>query len=130
MAASVDFAYMDKKKQVLPVKLSLIGLGGLVAILLMILATFAEIRNLKLNFNKTRILMTRVIVLFLFACCHVACSVYIIKFDQSSLLSLILSSCQLGIGAILSIVLVLVPPSCLFHRGGSNHYLNSKTCLS
>lgn len=127
MAASVDFTYMDKKKQSMPVKLSIIGLGGLVAILLMTFATMAEMRNLKMTFNKARILLTRLTVLILLGCCHVACSVYIIKFDQNSRMALILSSCQLGLGAIISLVLILVPPSFLFHYGGSNHYLNSKS---
>jgi 1,3-beta-glucan synthase len=134
MAASVDFLYLNKKKLHggdnkidLPIKLSIVGLGGLVAILIMIAATMAEFKHLKLSLHATRILITRLIVLLFLGCCHVACSFYIIKFDQTSKLALILSSCQLGVGALISIAFVIIPSANLFHRQNSSHHLSSKT---
>ncbi|RCI02733.1 1,3-beta-D-glucan synthase, partial [Rhizopus stolonifer] len=139
MAASVDFIYLDRKNRTtgtqsktidLPVKLSVVGLGGLVAILLMALATLAEFKYLKLTFHTSRILTTRLMILFCLGLCHVACSFYIIKHDQKSTFALVLSSCQLGIGAIVSIVLAIVPSSSLFHRQNSSRHLSCKTFTS
>ncbi|KAL7323496.1 hypothetical protein PS15p_211384 [Mucor circinelloides] len=136
MAASVDFIYLDKKKQSgsqdaatidMPVKLSVVGLGGLVAIVLMTAATIAEFNYLKLSIKTASILTTRLFILVFMACCHVACSVYILRFDQTSTLALILSSCQLGVGALVSIVLVIVPSANLFHRQKSSRSLSCKT---
>jgi 1,3-beta-glucan synthase len=134
MAASVDFLYLNKKKLNggdntidLPIKLSIVGLGGLISILIMIAATMAEFRYLKLSLQATRILLTRLMVLFLLGCCHVACTTYIIKFDQTSKLALILASCQLGVGALISIALAIVPSANLFHRQNSSHHLSCKT---
>ncbi|KAF1796517.1 1,3-beta-glucan synthase component-domain-containing protein [Mucor lusitanicus] len=136
MAASVDFIYLDRKKQTgsqasntvdMPVKLSVVGLGGLVAIVLMTAATVAEFNYLKLSVKTASILTTRLFILVLMACCHVACSVYILKFDQTSTLALILASCQLGVGAVVSIVLVIIPSANLFHRQKSSRSLSCKT---
>lgn len=136
MAASVDFLYLDKKRSArgsmtatvnLPVKLSVVGLGGLVAITLMTLATLAELNYLKLSFHNSRILLTRLMALIFMGACHVACSVYILKYDQTSRLALILSSCQLGVGAVVSIVMAIVPSSSLFHRRNSSQHLSCKT---
>lgn len=133
MAASVDFLYLNKKLNGkdnaidLPLKLSLVALGGLVSILIMTAATMAEFKYLKLSLHGIRILVTRLIVLLFLACCHIACTTYIIKFDQTSKLALILSSCQLAVGAVISIALVIVPSENLFHRQNSSHHLSSKT---
>ncbi|KAI7895546.1 1,3-beta-glucan synthase component-domain-containing protein [Mucor mucedo] len=139
MAASVDFLYLDTKQRHgsakatsidLPVKLSVVGLGGLVAILIMVFATLAEFKYLKTSVETSSILMTRLTVLLLFAACHVACSVYVLKFDQKSMLALILSSCQLGVGAIVSIVIAILPSASLFHRRKSSRHLSCKTFTS
>ncbi|KAI8066077.1 1,3-beta-glucan synthase component-domain-containing protein [Thamnidium elegans] len=136
MAASVDFIYLDKKKRSgvvnatsidLPVKLSVVGLGGLVAVLLMVLATLIEFKYLKVSVQTSGILITRLMVLFLLAGCHVACSVYILKYDQTSTLALILASCQLGLGAIVSIVIAIIPSASLFHHRESSRHLTCKT---
>ncbi|KAI8374880.1 1,3-beta-glucan synthase component-domain-containing protein [Blakeslea trispora] len=115
MAASVDFIYLDRIAKT-TVKLSAVGLGGLVAILLMMLATLAEFKYLRLTSSKFRILSTRLILLFF----------YIFKYDQKSTLALILSSCQLGVGAIISIVLAIIPSSNLFHRQNASEHLACK----
>ncbi|OBZ82842.1 1,3-beta-glucan synthase component FKS1 [Choanephora cucurbitarum] len=135
MAASVDFIYLDRKAKTtgvlskvidLPVKLSAVGLGGLVAIILMALATLAEFKYLRLTTSKFRILSTRLILLLFLAMCHVACSFYIFKYDQKSTLALIISACQLGIGAIVSIILAIIPSSSLFHRRSASEHLACK----
>ncbi|KAI9363782.1 1,3-beta-glucan synthase component-domain-containing protein [Pilaira anomala] len=135
MAASVDFIYLERKKRSgvadglidLPVKLSVVGLGGLVAVLLMIISTLIEFKYLRVSVQTSSILITRLLVLLFLAACHVACSVYIIKYDQASTLALILSSCQLGVGAIISIVMAIIPSASLFHHHNSSRHLTCKT---
>ncbi|KAL0073455.1 1,3-beta-glucan synthase component-domain-containing protein, partial [Phycomyces blakesleeanus] len=130
MAANVDFVYlsMSGNRHDLAVKLSVIGLGGLVASLLLIMATLAEFAYLPATVQTTKILVSRILVLMVLSACHVGASVYVIQFNKvGGMVGLIVASCQLGLGAILSIVLAIVPSANLFRRQRSSHPIASKT---
>ncbi|KAI8973193.1 1,3-beta-glucan synthase component-domain-containing protein [Mycotypha africana] len=127
MAASVDFIYTNKhddEEVDLPLRLSIIGLGGLVAIVLMALSTLTEFRYLNVSTMTAKILLKRLLILMLFASIHAGCTFYIVNFDRTSIIALTISSLQLGLGALLSILLVIFPSSRLFHRQKSNHQLS------
>ncbi|KAI8970679.1 1,3-beta-glucan synthase component-domain-containing protein [Pilobolus umbonatus] len=127
MASNADFLYTNGKGDIqLPVKLSVIGLGGLVAIVIMAGGTLAEFKYLRLNKSTVWILSTRLFILLTMAVFHVLASTYITQFDPDSTLSLVISSCQLGIGVMISFFLVLVPSSELFRYRKSQH-LSCKT---
>lgn len=131
MAASIDFMYTSNRNGIksnieLPVKLSVVGLGGLVAVLLMMAATLGEFRHLASSASTLRILSTRFTILFLIGACHVAVSFYILKFDHVSRTALILSCCQLGLGAIVTISLAIIPPANLFHLSKSGQQISTK----
>ncbi|KAI9323289.1 1,3-beta-glucan synthase [Dichotomocladium elegans] len=129
MATNLDFLYLSSSDShlELPVKFSVIGLGGLVAIALMMAATVAEFMYLPTNSRMIRILLSRLFLLGLFAACHMAASVYILWFDRSSLISLVVGASQLGLGAILAIVLAIVPSGNLFLRKRASSHLTCKT---
>ncbi|KAI8374465.1 1,3-beta-glucan synthase component-domain-containing protein [Radiomyces spectabilis] len=127
MAANVDFIYTSDIKKELPVKLSIIALGGLVAVLIMMTATVAEFMYLPMSKKTAKILLARLFFLALLTLCHVLVTVYVIQFDRSSKQALIISSCHLGFGAIAAIVLAVLPPVNLFHQRQAEHQLTSKT---
>ncbi|CEI89489.1 Putative Glucan synthase (Fragment) [Rhizopus microsporus] len=134
MASSVDFMYANKKNVYgeinsqfdLPVKLSIVGLGGLVAIVLLAASTLAEFMHLRLSLRTLRILSTRLLFLLIMGACHVAATFYILKYDHASRRALVISSCQLGLGAIFTIFMVVTPPACLFNLSGTGQMF-SKT---
>ncbi|KAI9031959.1 hypothetical protein CLU79DRAFT_883493 [Phycomyces nitens] len=130
MAANVDFVYLSVSgnRHDLAVKLSVIGLGGLVASVLLIIATLAEFAYLPTTVQTTKILVWRIFILLLLSACHVCASVYVIMFNQvGGMIGLVVASLQLGLGAILSVVLAIVPSANLFRRQGSSHSIASKT---
>ncbi|KAG1454020.1 hypothetical protein G6F46_008823 [Rhizopus delemar] len=124
MAASIDFMYGHGGNN-LPVKLSVVALGGLVAIVLMMGATLGEFKHLTLSARTFRILLTRLLILLFMGACHVAATFYILRYDRSSSRALVISSCQLGFGIIITLLLVLVPPVDLFSK--SSQPIFSKT---
>ncbi|KAI8143400.1 1,3-beta-glucan synthase component-domain-containing protein [Fennellomyces sp. T-0311] len=128
MAANVDFLYMDKDE--MPVKLSVIALGGLVAVLLMMAATVAEFMYLPTTSSNAKILFSRLSVLTLLAGCHVGASIYVLWIDRTSFIALIVSICQLAIGAIVSILLSTIPSASLFHSKRASNHLACKTFTS
>lgn len=130
MAANVDFLYIRNERTERPVKLSVIGLGGLVAVLLMAAATVAEFMYLPASASNARILLTRIAVLGLLAICHVAASIYVIWIDRTSFVSLVVGACQVGLGAIVAVILAVLPSASLFHRRRSSHHLTCKTFTS
>ncbi|KAI8878625.1 glycosyltransferase family 48 protein [Backusella circina FSU 941] len=134
IAADAEFFYTDSiggiKTVNLPKKLSFIGLGGLIAVLLMIIATVAEYYYVRRSNSSARLLTLRLAFLLVITTCHVAMSVYIFRFDQTSKIATIVSSVQLGVGGLISIVLAIVPPSNLFHRKKSSQHLTCRTFTS
>ncbi|KAI9495793.1 1,3-beta-glucan synthase component-domain-containing protein [Zychaea mexicana] len=128
MAANVDFLYMDLGER--PVKLSVIALGGLVAVLLMMAATVAEFMYLPSTSSTAKILFSRLSMLSLLAACHVGASVYVLWIDRTSFIALIVGACQLGVGAIVAILLATIPSANLFHRKRASTHLACKTFTS
>ncbi|KAI7904962.1 1,3-beta-glucan synthase component-domain-containing protein [Cokeromyces recurvatus] len=133
MAASVDFVHMDitggKLKTIsvnLPMRLSIVGLGGLAAVSIMIFATFAEMMHLRINSHKAQILFVRMVMLLVVALGQFGSSVYIFSTDSTSLLAHILSIIQLVFGAIISILFLIIPPARLFYYSSTDAYLSSK----
>ncbi|ORY98605.1 1,3-beta-glucan synthase component-domain-containing protein [Syncephalastrum racemosum] len=120
MAANIDFFYRGNPRTYLPVKLTIIALGGLMAVLLMMAATVAEFMYLPAAARTARILLSRLFILAILAGLHVGATVYILIFNRSSTLSLIIASCQLGLGAIVAICLATIPSSLLFRRKQSS----------
>ncbi|ORZ12773.1 1,3-beta-glucan synthase component-domain-containing protein [Absidia repens] len=121
MTANMGFLFTDEEKYTLPVKISIVALGGLVAILLVMASTMTEFHYLPLASHIAKILMTRLCFLAFFAAAHVGASFYVLYIDSDSLISLIVSSCQLGLGAVLAIVLAIVPSSRLFRFRSQLH---------
>ncbi|KAI9268813.1 1,3-beta-glucan synthase component-domain-containing protein, partial [Sporodiniella umbellata] len=131
MAASVDFMYTSnrngtKTKIELPVKQSVVGLGGLVAVVLMMAATLGELRHMPFTARNFRILSTKFLVLLFLGSCHVAASVYILKFDHTSRTAFIISCCQLVLGAVVTIAMVIIPPADLFRFSKAGHQISTK----
>ncbi|KAI7886509.1 glycosyltransferase family 48 protein [Lichtheimia hyalospora FSU 10163] len=127
MAANADFLYLSAADATheLPVKLSVIGLGGLVAVMIMAAATIAEFMYLPTTSHTSRILLSRLVVLLLLAAAHVGASVYILWINRTGLIALIVGAVQLGLGAIVTCVLALVPSARLFKS--SSRQLTCKT---
>ncbi|ORX62745.1 hypothetical protein DM01DRAFT_1387673 [Hesseltinella vesiculosa] len=126
MTANMNFLYYDarlKGKSPLPLKLSVVGLGGLVAIAVIIIATLAEFKYLPRHSPVSKILSTRLAILSFLAALHAGASFYIIYYDNHSLLALIISCCQLGLGAIVTLVLAIVPSGHLFRFGRHHRHL-------
>lgn len=123
MAANMDFVYIDNhgKTYPLPVKLSVVALGGLISVLFMLVSTIMEFRYLPSLYHINRILLTRIIILLILAAAHVGASFYVIYFDHASWIATIVASCQLGIGAIITIIFSIIPPSRLFRFGNQIH---------
>lgn len=127
MAANADFLYLSAADATheLPVKLSVIGLGGLVAVTIMAAATIAEFMYLPTTSHTSRILLSRLVVLLLLAAAHVGASVYVLWINRTGLIALIVGAVQLGLGAIVTCVLALIPSARLFKS--SSRQLTCKT---
>ncbi|CAO3617671.1 unnamed protein product [Cunninghamella echinulata] len=123
MAAHMDFLYVNPKGGMypLPVKLSVVALGGLISVVFMLLSTIMEFKYLPSVYHINRILLTRVIILLVLAAAHVGASFYVIYFDHSSWIATTVASCQLGLGAIITIIFSIIPPSRLFRFGHQIH---------
>ncbi|KAF7721511.1 1,3-beta-D-glucan synthase [Apophysomyces ossiformis] len=126
MAVNTDFLYIETSRET-AVNLSIVGLGGLVAVFIMSIATLAEFMYLPVSMHTTKMLLGRLAVLLVLAACHVGATVYVVWFDQTSLLALIIGACQLGLGAIVAILLAIIPSATLLNQRSSSHYLASKT---
>ncbi|KAG0172438.1 1,3-beta-D-glucan synthase [Apophysomyces sp. BC1034] len=126
MAVNADFLYVESSRE-MAVNLSIVGLGGLVAVFVMATATLAEFMYLPASIHTAKMLLGRLLILFLLAGCHVGATIYVVWFDRTSLIALVTSACQLGLGAIVAIVLATVPSAALFQQHSSSHYLASKT---
>ncbi|KAI8074154.1 1,3-beta-glucan synthase component-domain-containing protein [Gongronella butleri] len=126
MTANMDFFYIAdarRRSPPLPLKLSIVALGGLVAIVLIMLATIAEFKYLPTRSHVTKILAWRLLILALLGAMHVGATFYIVYLDNQSLVALILASCQLGLGAIVTLILAIVPSARLFRFGRSHRHL-------
>lgn len=121
MAANMGSLFSDQDVYTLPVKLSVVALGGLVALVLMIASTLTEFHYLPLASHSTNILVTRLCFLALFAAAHVGASFYVFYVNNEDWVALVVSSCQLGLGAILTVVLAIVPSSRLFRLKCQQH---------
>lgn len=128
MAANLDFLYMTDGVRELPVKLSIIGLGGLVAVLIMMAATVAERKFLSSAVLSVKILLARLFWLLLAATAHIAAWIYVFWMDRTSTIALIVGACQLGCGAILAILLVCTPAASVFQTR-SSCYLHCRTFI-
>ncbi|KAI8098520.1 glycosyltransferase family 48 protein [Halteromyces radiatus] len=121
MTANMGFLLSDYKHYTLPVKLSVVGLGGLVAVALVMAATISEFHYLPAYSHITKILITRLLCLILLAAGHTGAFFYVYYMDSNSMIALIVSSCQLGLGVIVTIILAIVPSSRLFRLRNQLH---------
>ncbi|KAI9480411.1 MAG: 1,3-beta-glucan synthase [Benjaminiella poitrasii] len=132
MAASVDFVQVDRTGKIrtlavdLPVRLTMVGFGGCAAVIIMMLATLAEFKHLRLDRIKGRILISRMFLLALIALCQFTGLGYIVFVDSTGRWAYVVSSVQLALGALASIMLVVVPPERLFHPAKANEHLSCK----
>ncbi|KXN64983.1 glycosyltransferase family 48 protein [Conidiobolus coronatus NRRL 28638] len=102
----------------LPLHLSYLGLGGAIASILAILATVAEFFFLPRSWRVFRILSFRFVILFVFLLLCIVPFIFVKYFSKNYTLSLSLSIAQFVISTLISIGLILVPPSNLFKSNG------------
>ncbi|KAI8340562.1 1,3-beta-glucan synthase component-domain-containing protein [Chlamydoabsidia padenii] len=121
MTANMGFLFFEQKLYTLPVKMSVVALGGLVALILMIASTLTEFHYLPLSSRISKILVARLCFLAFFAAGHVGACFYVLYIDRDSWIALVVSSCQLGLGAIITIALAIVPSSRLFRFKSQPH---------
>ncbi|KAJ9124246.1 1,3-beta-D-glucan synthase [Naganishia vaughanmartiniae] len=113
-----------------PMIYSMSALGGAVACLIMIVATFAEFSYIPTTWNNTSHLARRLIFLLIILAITGGPSIYIAFFDQDSHTSLIISVVQFAIAICAVVFFAIVPSGRMFGdrvAGKNRKYLANQT---
>jgi 1,3-beta-glucan synthase len=129
MSANSDFFYLSKDPLVavkeMPVRISVVALGGAVSTGFMLIGGFAEFLYLPSTINNMWKLLRRTAILILIFCINVAPTVFIAYKQRTGTVSLILSLVQLALGIVTTLIFAIIPSSSIFEP----LYSNSRTTL-
>ncbi|KAK9768395.1 1,3-beta-D-glucan synthase [Basidiobolus ranarum] len=116
----------------LPVRLTVLGLGGALASLIMMFGTLCECSFLPLTWVVSSILMKRLVYLLIVALINIAPALYIIPIDRDSSTALIVGSVHIAISILTTLVFAIVPSGKLFrllsdNKTGTSKNLSNRT---
>ncbi|KAI8097579.1 1,3-beta-glucan synthase component-domain-containing protein [Halteromyces radiatus] len=106
------------------VQWSVVGLGGVVAVLIMLIGSFAELTYLPMSWVSTKIITRRIGFLILLLIINAGPSFYCVFLDRTSLTSKLIALTQLLISIATTLFLVFTPSAYLF-IGRDKRYRNN-----
>ncbi|ORX87727.1 glucan synthase [Basidiobolus meristosporus CBS 931.73] len=119
----------------LPVRFTVLGLGGALASLIMMFSTLCECSFLPLTWVVSSILMKRLVYLLIVALINIAPALYIIPIDRDSNTALIVGCVHLAVSIVTTLVFAIVPSGKLFrllsdNKTGTSKNLTNRTFTS
>ncbi|KAI9483436.1 MAG: 1,3-beta-glucan synthase component-domain-containing protein [Benjaminiella poitrasii] len=124
ISANAYSLYLDVDKEIakeeLPVQISIVALGGVVACLLVLIGSFSEMMYLPASWTNTKTILHRITFLFLLMAVNGAPSYYCVIKERNSVGSKVVSIAQLIISIMTTLYLSIVPSSRLF-KGAAKH---------
>ncbi|CAO3630454.1 unnamed protein product [Cunninghamella blakesleeana] len=125
VSANAPTLYLDPEPEIAyeekSVQLSIVALGGVIAVLLMLIGSMAELSYLPMTWVNTKIISRRIGLLFLLLLINGGPSVYCVFIDRTSFISKLVAIIQLLISVGTTLFLVFTPSAFLFNRQNSNY---------
>ncbi|KAI8328924.1 1,3-beta-glucan synthase component-domain-containing protein, partial [Choanephora cucurbitarum] len=116
--------YLDPDKEIaeqeVSVQISIVALGGVVACLLILIGSFAELAYLPASWSNSKKVMRRISFLFILMILNAAPSFYCVVIDRKSWISKTVSIVQLLFSIGITLFLSIVPSSRLFMRASKH----------
>ncbi|KAI8373336.1 1,3-beta-glucan synthase component-domain-containing protein [Blakeslea trispora] len=116
--------YLNPEKEIadqeVSVQISIVALGGVVACLLILVGSFAELAYLPASWSNSKKVMRRIIFLFILMILNAGPSFYCVVMDRTSWISKTVSIVQLLFSVGTTLFLSIVPSSRLFMRGSKH----------
>ncbi|KAJ3085337.1 1,3-beta-D-glucan synthase, partial [Quaeritorhiza haematococci] len=114
IGSSPDGTTTDTTKGAVNLRWTLTGLGGAIAVLFAMLATFFELSFFPISWKVFRVLLRRLGYLFLLFLFNIAPSIYVVLVSREGVVASILAAIQMLVGFSTIGLLVIVPPANLF----------------
>ncbi|EIE85639.1 hypothetical protein RO3G_10349 [Rhizopus delemar RA 99-880] len=120
ITANAYSLYLDPDKEIanqeVSVQISIVALGGMVACLLVLIGSCAELAYLPFSWSRSKHLIRRVTFLLILMAVNTGPSFYCLFLDRISAISKTVSVIQLLISVGTTLFLAIVPPARLFER--------------
>ncbi|CAO3697942.1 unnamed protein product [Rhizopus stolonifer] len=120
ITANAYSIYLDPEKEIsdqeVSVQISIVALGGMVACLLVLIGSCAELAYLPFSWGKSKHLVRRVSFLLVLMVINTGPSFYCLVIDRLSWISKTVSVVQLLVSVVTTLFLAIVPPANLFER--------------
>ncbi|KAI8986603.1 1,3-beta-glucan synthase component-domain-containing protein [Pilobolus umbonatus] len=101
-------------KEEVPVQISIVALGGMIACLIVLVGSFAEMSYIPLTWNSSRHILRRIVYVFLLMIINTAPTYYCVFLDRTSWISKSVAIIHLLISVGTTLFLSIVPSSRLF----------------
>jgi 1,3-beta-glucan synthase len=112
--------YLDADKEVakeeVAVQISIVALGGVVACLLVLVGSFAELAYLPTSWSNSKFVLRRIMFLVILMIINAGPTYYCVFMDRTSSISRLVSIIQLLVSVATTLFLSIVPSSRLFMR--------------
>ncbi|KAI9273708.1 1,3-beta-glucan synthase component-domain-containing protein [Sporodiniella umbellata] len=124
ITANAYSIYLSSDKEIsdqeVSVQISIVALGGMVACLLVLVGSCAELAYLPFSWKKSKHLVRRVTLLLILMVINAGPSFYCVVIDRISWISKTVSVIQLLVSVSTTLFLAIVPPAHLFERKKKN----------
>ncbi|KAI8384484.1 1,3-beta-glucan synthase component-domain-containing protein [Radiomyces spectabilis] len=98
------------------VQWSIVALGGVIAVMLMLIGSFSELSYLPISWSSTRVITRRIMLLCVLLVLNAGPTVYCVFIDRRSPISRLVAASQLLISIATTLYLAITPSSKLFVR--------------
>ncbi|ORZ20412.1 1,3-beta-glucan synthase component-domain-containing protein [Absidia repens] len=120
ISANAPTMYLDPDPEIAyeesAVQWSIVALGGVVAVMIMLIGSFAELTYLPMSWISTKTITRRIGLLFLLLIINAGPSIYCVFIDRTSFTSKLVAMIQLLISIATTLFLVFTPSAFLFTR--------------
>ncbi|KAI8066573.1 1,3-beta-glucan synthase component-domain-containing protein [Gongronella butleri] len=118
ISANAPSMYLDSDPEIAKneesVQWSVVALGGVIAVLLMIIGSFAELAYVRWEWVTSRVVLRRIFFLFFMLILNAGPSYYCLYLDRTSFISKLVAIVQLLVSIGTTLFLAITPPSRLF----------------
>lgn len=125
ISANAPTLYLSEDKQIAAdegaVQWSIVALGGTIAVVLMLIGSFAELSFLPLSWANTKLITRRIFYLFILLIVNAGPSVYCVLIDRRGTVSKFIAILQLLASIATTLYLAITPTSQLFMRPKKNN---------
>ncbi|OAD76323.1 beta 1,3 glucan synthase [Phycomyces blakesleeanus NRRL 1555(-)] len=120
VSANAPSLYLDPDPEIAKlessVQWSIVALGGMIAVMLMLIGSFSEYSYLPMSWANTKMISRRIMILFVLLLINAGPSVYCVFLDRQSGISKLVALAQLLISIATTLFLAITPASRLFVR--------------